>query len=203
MASVDELLASIPDGPEYNSLRATIERIGELFPGELNEITADRVAGWVNEIETGEGRGRDADQIRDDIFKHIVGVDVIMEVLGVDEKTANDLILGGNDGGINFSDLDIDPETGQVVPDPTATEEGARPEEDQAEEGVGGEGPDEETALTILTSEEMEWFFDPSSGKWYVSYGLPGSDRALVFEADPDQMDSLFGEDMRPTNYSE
>ncbi|NIV28235.1 MAG: hypothetical protein GWN58_01615, partial [Anaerolineae bacterium] len=62
MASVEQLLASIPDGPEYNALRATIERIGALFPGELAEITASRVAGWVDEIATGSGRGRDADQ---------------------------------------------------------------------------------------------------------------------------------------------
>lgn len=81
------------------------------------------------------------------------------------------------------------------------TNTGAVKGEDQAETGVGGGGPDEETQLTILTGKEMEWFYDRGAGKWFVQYGLPDSNRTIVFEADPDQMDALFGKGLRPTNY--
>lgn len=70
--------------------------------------------------------------------------------------------------------------------------------ESQTEEGVGGMGPGD-VPLTILTGEKMEWYFDQSTGKWYVEYGLPNSERSVVFEAEPDQMDALFGTGQRPT----
>lgn len=76
------------------------------------------------------------------------------------------------------------------------------PEEEQAGEGVGTGGVDPETQLTILTGSDMQWFFDSSSGNWYVSYGLPNSDMSLVFEAAPDQMDALFGPNMRPESFT-
>lgn len=76
------------------------------------------------------------------------------------------------------------------------TEEGAPEEENQATEGVG---VDED--FTILTSANMQWFFDPNSGLWYVTYSLPDSDRHLVFEATPEDMDALFGENQRPQEY--
>lgn len=80
---------------------------------------------------------------------------------------------------------------------------GVKEGEKKSDRGVGGKGEDEETRLTILTGRKMEWFFDKSSGKWYVSYGLPGKDeeRSLLFEASPEQMDALFGPDMRPTEF--
>src|SRR5690606_15946642 len=81
------------------------------------------------------------------------------------------------------------------------TKPGAPPEENKAEKGVGGAGPDPETRLTILTSNDMKWYFDKGSGRWYVSYGLPNGTKQLLFEADPDQMDALFGEGMRPSSY--
>lgn len=74
-------------------------------------------------------------------------------------------------------------------------------EENVGKTGVGAGGPDPATQLTILTSQKMRWFFDPTAGKWYVSYGLPNSSRYLLFEADPDQMDSLFGVGRRPVSY--
>jgi hypothetical protein len=55
--------------------------------------------------------------------------------------------------------------------------------------------------MQILTSRDMKWFFDDDQNKWYVGYTLPGSGRLAVFEADPAQMDSLFGSGMRPTSY--
>ena len=74
--------------------------------------------------------------------------------------------------------------------------------EGKAGKGVGGAGPDEDTALTILTGKEMEWFFDKTTGKWYVAYGLPKSDMRMVFEASPEQMDALFGKGQRPVDYA-
>jgi hypothetical protein len=73
--------------------------------------------------------------------------------------------------------------------------------EQQSQQGVGGAGQDPETALTILTGQEMFWSFDERTGKWYVNYGLPNSNMVAVFEADPDQMDALFGEGIRPVRY--
>jgi hypothetical protein len=49
----------------------------------------------------------------------------------------------------------------------------------------------------------MRWFFDSSTGRWYVAYGLPNTDRELLFEADPDQLDALFGPGQRPTNFED
>ncbi len=184
-ADVSALLALIPDGDEYNALRATIERIGQMFPGEVPEITAGRVQGWVDEIATGSGRGRDADQIRDDIFRYVVGVDTIMQVLGVDEETANQLILGGNDGGINFSDLELGGDGTYQPPGPGPT--GDDPEIEGEED------------LRILDSPTLEWFRDPSTGLFYASYGVPDSDFRLVFEATTEEMDRIFGEGVRPT----
>jgi hypothetical protein len=60
---------------------------------------------------------------------------------------------------------------------------------------------DEETALTILSSDDMKWYHDTNTGKWYVSYGLPDSNRRVVFEAEEDQMDALFGEGQRPSSF--
>ena len=53
--------------------------------------------------------------------------------------------------------------------------------------------------LSILSGAEMKWYFDSSTGKYYVGYGLPGSSREAIFEAEPDQMDSLFGRGVRPS----
>lgn len=75
--------------------------------------------------------------------------------------------------------------------------------ENQTKVGVGGGGSDPETQLTILQGREMSWHFDRSSGKWYVEYGLPDSERSIFFEADPDQMDALFGDNKRPVSYSQ
>ena len=100
------LLDAIPEGKEYDAIRNAVKRIASTFPDELGEITAARLAGWIDEVDRGDAR--DADDIRDDIFRVIVGRDVIMDVLGVSmRKTADALIKGGNDGGMNFSDLNI------------------------------------------------------------------------------------------------
>lgn len=86
--------------------------------------------------------------------------------------------------------------------DPNATSKGTPSQENAARTGVGGGGDDPETKLYILKGKEMKWYFDTKSGKWYVGYGLPNTDREIIFEADPDQMDALFGNGMRPTTYT-
>jgi hypothetical protein len=104
-------------------------------------------------------------------------------------SVANDSAGGGGDGSKDAGGgVDIAP--------------GAPKEETTAETGVGGQGADPETALSILTSNEMNWYFDTNTGKWYVGYGLPNSTRELIFEAEPTQMDALFGTGFRPTNFS-
>ena len=128
------------------------------------------------------GTGRTQDEIRDDIAQYIITSEVIQNVYGVDAETAEQLILGGNDGGINFSDL------GSTT-DPTG--------------GAGLE--DEETgleSLTILQGKDMSWYLDQGTGKWYVRYGLPNSDKGIVFEADTDQMKALFGPTGTPPNHT-
>ncbi len=115
---------------------------------------------------------------------------IAQDIWGVTDETKNagqDPKTDDEDGG-NSSDTE---ESSQQV----------RDQENQSSEGIGGGGEDEETQLTILTGDEMEWFFDKATGKWYVSYGMPDSDRKLIFEASPDQMDALFGENQRPVSF--
>lgn len=103
-SALDELLALLPEG-EFDTLRFTIQRIAETFPGELNEITTARLQGWIDELTSGtrpDGRpARTEQQLRSDIFRVIVGPDLIQETLGVDETVALQLIQGD----VSFSDL--------------------------------------------------------------------------------------------------
>lgn len=168
---------TIPEGDEYNQLRWALATIEKLFPSEMGEITDERLAGWIEEI--GSGGRRDADQIRDDIFKHVVGADLIASTLGVTPEVAQKLILGKNDGGMNFSDL-----TGGGSADGV--------------DKTGGAGEDEETQLRILDSSTLTWYKDGSTGKYYATYGIGDTKYSLLFEADDDQMDALFGEGVRP-----
>lgn len=74
--------------------------------------------------------------------------------------------------------------------------------ENQTQVGEGSTDNDPDTPdLTILTSKERKFYFDRSTGLWYVSYGLPNSDRTVVFEATPDQMDQIYGKNKRPAEY--
>lgn len=69
--------------------------------------------------------------------------------------------------------------------------------EQQVQGGVGTAG------ASIMTSNEMKWFFDRSKGLWYVEYGLPNSNLSMLFEATPQQLDGLFGTNQRPANFQE
>jgi hypothetical protein len=77
-----------------------------------------------------------------------------------------------------------------------STTAGAPSEEVATTTGIG-------TTTTILTSADMKWYFDKTTGKWLVSYKLPNSDRAVVYEATGSQMDAIFGNGKRPTTYDD
>lgn len=77
------------------------------------------------------------------------------------------------------------------------TTEGEREEESRTEEGVGGLTGER---VSILRGADMEWFFDPDSGKWYVRYGLPNSNMSAVYEATGSQLDAIFGDGQRPAH---
>jgi len=111
----------------------------------------------------------------------------------------------GNAGGrelINNFGLDAAP------PDDTEIDQGEDvitstddpPNEDLANAKVGGVAPG---TVSILTSRDMKWFFDPTTAQWMVSYKLPNSDRSVVFAATGKQLDAIFGDGQRPTSYEE
>ncbi len=179
------MAVTVPSGDKYKNIRGILAILERDFPDLVASVTDARMERWIKEINEG---GRTDDDVRDDIAKYIIGEERLMQTYGITAEEAQKVILGGNEGGTNFSELTVsDPGVGLEKKTP--------PEEDLEEEGVGvGE-------LTILTSDEMNWYFDPSSGKWMVSYGLPGSDREVVFEATPEQMDTLFGEGFRPEDF--
>jgi peptidoglycan hydrolase-like protein with peptidoglycan-binding domain len=120
-------------------------------------------------------------------------------------------VTGSIDGSVSeyISAVTTPPEE-PAVEEPTAevdagggvtVTEGTPVEEGQAEVGVGAGAEDPELQLTILTGEEMNWYFDETSGNWYVGYGLPNSNREIIFESTPGQMDALFGTDFRPDSF--
>ena len=187
MADLNHFLKQIPD--QFGKLEAMIKQVFKT--GQQGQLTQNRVQGWIDEMVSNKGVGGRKgltdfaleDQIRDDIAKYIITSDVIQNFYGVDADTAEQLILGGNEGGINFSDL------GKGT--------------DKTEGGGGLE--DAETGLeplTILRGKDMQWFLDRSTGKWYVRYGLPNSDKGIIFEADPDQMEALFGPGGQPPSFT-
>jgi hypothetical protein len=87
-------LSQIPK--DKKNLRSALELMRDLFPdayAKVNQGLIDR------------SLAKDDDQARDDLFKYVVGSKAIQDVLGVDEATAEKLILGKDEGGINFSDM--------------------------------------------------------------------------------------------------
>lgn len=53
------------------------------------------------------------------------------------------------------------------------------------------------TGVSILTGAVMQWFRDPT-GNYYVAYKLPHSNMYALFDATPEQMDSIYGVGQRP-----
>ena len=170
------------------------------------KIDPDRIAGWEKDIEGGT---RSPEDLKADILEYVVGKDKVAEWvaaafeergLSADNARLERLTKEIMEGRA-FSDVDTNLDEfatrgGDTADGDLATEKGARGEEDKTEEGIGGD-------TTILTSSDMQWYFDPDRGKWYVSYGLPNSDRRILYEATGSQMDAIFGEGMRPSNYDD
>ena len=187
-------------GDEYKTTLSMMKILKRDFPAKYEGLInqPERLQEWKDRIDSGD---REDDQTRDDIAKYVIGEELLMSTYGIDAAEAQKVMLGGNEGGTNFGELQT------AVPSVDEAgielEKGVPEGEDVSEEGIGGRGADADTRLTILTGKEMKWYFDKGSGKWFVEYGLPNSDRTMVFEAEPDQMDALFGTAMRPADFDE
>ena len=106
--SLEFYLNLIPD--EFAKLEATIKEVFKT--GTEGKLTAARVEGWIKEMNEGGTGSRSGltgaaleDQLRDDIAKHVITKEVFMSFYGVSAEEAEQIILGGNEGGTNFSDL--------------------------------------------------------------------------------------------------
>ena len=119
-------LSLIPSGPKYATLRAVLATLKRDFPKKYAGLAASRVRGWVTEIKS--GKGRDADQIRDDIVKFIITAEGAKRVYGLDEAEFELLVLGKNEGGIDLSE-----QTPIVVEEPPIVEPPAPPEPEEPE----------------------------------------------------------------------
>lgn len=164
MAEETGALAMIPPGDQYDNLRFALQRLKEDFPDKYESLSNQkaRLKGWVEEIDSSDGR--DADQIRDDIVQHVIGYEDAKEKYGITQEEFDQLVLGGNEGGLNFGDL----------PETTPT---------------GREG--EEDALTLLESPTARWLQDSDTGLFYIEYTLPGGSK-IAFEAEQEQIDAMF-----------
>lgn len=88
----------------------------------------------------------------------------------------------------------------QVTTDPGSDPETAPTGGGDTSPSDGGGGTTTTTTSTpsmpeprsILSSPTLKWYYDTSTGYYYASYGLPGSDRELVFEATQEDMVGLF-----------
>ena len=178
-------------------------------------IDDSRVAGWIDEINNGTGRGRTIEELRMDIFKYVVTPERVNEYVSeaftsrgmtieTGEETeeeriariSEELMSGSrtfHEFGQTMDSLAPQQDAGGGV---DVTDEG-NPDESVDEEMVGGKSDD---TVGILTSKSMKWHFDPNTGKWFVSYGLP-SGRRVAFEASGTQLDKIFGEGFRPDAY--
>ena len=136
----DQLLALIPEGDQYFNLRGIILEGQRNFDDTLTQFSVERMLGWIAEIDS--GTGRDHDQIRDDIARVIFTKERIMEVYGVDAATADQLILGGNEGGINFADLEVPAGPGPVAPPPVPEPPSVPDVPPVGDEPAGGDLPD-------------------------------------------------------------
>ncbi len=132
----NQFLAMIPDDPIYANLRGIIREAQRNFSDTLPQFSVERVQGWIDEIAS--GTGRDHDQIRDDIARVIFTPERIMLVYGVDADTAQKLILGGNEGGFNFADLDAATPPAPA-PEPPAPEPPSTPDIPDVEGPAGGD----------------------------------------------------------------
>ena len=180
-ASTDEdtqlqfYLDQIPD--QYVAVEGIISIIFNDFPEVIESLSEKRIQGWIDEMNS--GNARTPDDIRDDIAKWIIGKDRMMKTYGVSAETAEALIIGGNEGGINFSAL--------------------KSEDFQLGLGTGDVTGDDEGDDLRLLSGIHKWYKDPKTGLYYASYKLEASGRELVFEASEQDMNAIFGDGIRPS----
>ncbi len=141
-------LSLIPPGPQYDALRSALRILRRDFPQDYAGLVnqESRVSGWVDEvdrIEAGNPRpgDRDADQIRDDIVRHIITAEGAKRVYDLDEAEFELLVLGKNEGGIDLSE-----QTPIVVEEEPPVEPPAPPppEEPPVEEPPEEEEPEPE-----------------------------------------------------------
>lgn len=102
--------------------------------------------------------------------------------------------VGGGASGIPYLGIDGRPDDGSnpTVPESDSPVGDGPPGSDTP--GTPGTPESESPPLrkSILSSPTLKWYTDAATGLFYASYGLPGSDRELVFEATPEQMLGLF-----------
>lgn len=129
-------LSLIPSGSQYDTLRWTLRHLRSLdeaghgtnYAGLVSQ--PDRIRGWVEEIDSGSGR--DADQIRDDIVRHIIGPDLARQAYGISAAEFEQLVLGGNEGGLNLGSLTINrqPSDPSTPDSPSAPDQPDQPDPD-------------------------------------------------------------------------
>ncbi len=99
-----DLIAMLQDagfGMIAQTIKLILQEMGDL----ADQFSRARVEGWIDELTNGTGRGRSEDDLRDDIFEYIVGVDRFVDQYGISEDQARQIIAGGNEGGMNFGDF--------------------------------------------------------------------------------------------------
>jgi len=177
-------------------------------------VSADRIAGWEDELANGTGRGRTMAQLRADIFKYVVGEDRVKQYIRDAFEEAGVPLTAGEDADIEARLTRIAMELGNgtkqfntlvatIQKAAGMTDQGGGvttkpvdpPDADPPSVGTG--------SVTILTSKDMKWYYDKSTNTWAVAYKMPGSNRYMVFEASPEEMDNIFGEGQRPTDYTD
>ena len=152
----------IPSGSKYDLLRWTIGRVMNTFT-DVNFSTS-RVQGWIDEIAG--GGGRDAGEIRSDILRVMVGVELIQRAWGLTEEEAQKVISGET----KMSDLGA------------AT--GLDPVEGLTEE--------QEELITEVTGGDPEIWYNATTDEWYLVYYVPNTNIPLLYLADDEKMDALF-----------
>ncbi len=174
-------------------------------------VSADRIAGWEDELANGTGRGRTVAQLRADIFEHVVGMDKVEAWVrdtwaesGVPESAGGDeswearvtrMATELSTGQRQFNTFLSEVKAAGGIDDSSGTDTKVTDPPPPPEPGIGKD-------VTILNGQDMQWYYDQSTGLWYVAYKLPGSNRRMVFEANGSEMDAIFGEGQRPTAYT-
>ena len=183
--TVQEMLARMANQHDQDSLVSSLLRA---YPDNGSEFVTNLFGS--RNLDIAKGDETEAQRISR-IVSELQGGRTFTDLQGSLDLAAG---LGGTKSGSSGETVDAG---GGVT-----VKAGAPASESQARGGVGAGGADPATQLTILTGKGMSWYLDNQSGKWYVSYSFGAGNRAVFFEAQPEQMDALFGAGMRPTQYS-